>query len=214
MIKAIVGEVHLGVVFTVGFVFLLLLSILNFYSVRGSSLFQLLGTIIKFFPIILVIFVGLIGPNNTHTINKTDTMNAKALTTNFFNVQGMLLALPSVLFSFDSFLAVGNIAKDVRKPQTVPLVALVSIIIASLAYILFAIASGLTGVGNASELLANGLSKNDKVKQAIDIFINVLVTFSAVFVLNSLSLCLLKSSEGLVEAKQIAFWPFFARFHK
>ncbi|BAC44485.1 APC family permease [Malacoplasma penetrans] len=206
------ATMHFGWVFLAGFCLFIGLTALNFFALKLSSRVQFVGTIIKMFPLALAIVVGLIGVNDSHVIDKGTTGLAPGAfypTTDmqFFNFSGIITALPAVLFSFDSFLVVGNLANDVKKPErNVPFIALLTIIISSVIYILISIGSGLTGESSVSGILQSFLPDSPKIASTVDIIVNVFITLSAVFVVNAIQMGSLKSCEGLIASKEIMFY--------
>lgn len=224
-------KMHFGWVFFAGIVVLVFISFFNFLSINNSAKFQSFGTYTKIIPLALVIIIGLVGANNSHILNdgnllpldpndpiindSTSQVLIGIPSTNYFNVSGMFIALPAILFSFDSFLTIGNLANDVKNPEkTVPLVAVVTIVIASIIYILISIGAGLTGLGDAASIVTT-IVGNDNITaaNAINLTINILVTFSAIFVANGLSMGTLRSCESLVDDKQIFFYQWLNNFN-
>lgn len=211
------NNVHFGYVFVGGLIILGGLFIINFLSIRGVAIIQNSSLILKIIPIALVAIIGLSNANNSIIIDNPNgaentTNNVMAIpSTEWFSINGMFVALPSVLFSFDSFLNIGVLSTDVKNPKrNVPLVTIFTVTIAAIIYILIAIGSGLTGIGAAGDILKTVLPANDAIgRSALDITINVLITISAIGVCNSIVASLLRSSDALIETKQIMFAKFF-----
>lgn len=220
------APIHFGWVFFAGIIVFITLSCWNFFSIKSSSKFQTLGTFVKIIPLTLVIIIGFVGANNSHILNNNsavvDGVNTETglpvigiPTTSTFNVSGMFLALPAILFSFDSFLAIGNLGNDVKNPQkTVPLVAVVTIIIAAIIYIFISIGAGLTGTGDAAGIIQTIVGKNNEAAlNTINIIVNILITLSAIFVSNAISMASIRASESLVEDHNIMFYGFFEKLN-
>lgn len=215
-------------VFIGGIVILIVLGSWNYFSLKSSAKFQLVGTFIKIIPLVLVIIIGFIGANGSHILNDQELINSGnninestgldiigVPVTNQFNITGMFLALPAILFSFDSFLTIGSMGNDVKNPQkTIPLVAVVTIIVAAIIYIFISIGAGLTGMGDAASIVQTIVGKtNTEALNAISITVNILITFSAIFVANGLSMGTLKTCESIVDEKQIMFYNFFSKLN-
>lgn len=209
-------------VFIGGFVVLVFLSCFNYFSIKNSAKFQMFGTITKIIPLVLVAIIGLVGANNSHILDQPGSVENGVNTstgipvvgvpvTNMISFSGIFLALPAVLFSFDSFLTIGNMGNDVDKPEkTIPLVAVVTIVIAAIIYIFISIGAGLTGTGDAASIISTIVGKdNVAAKNTINIIVNILITLSAIFVANALSMATLRSCEGLVEEKQVMLYEKF-----
>ncbi|MDE6562943.1 MAG: amino acid permease, partial [Malacoplasma sp.] len=219
--------IHFGWIFIGGFVVFISITALNYLALKFSSRLQLVGTITKLIPLLLAIVVSLIGANSSHVINNpngiVDTTNPDNLinsanglsinaipSTNFFQITGVFSALPGILFSFDSFLTIGNLATDMKKPEKrVPIIAILTIVIAAVVYILISIGAGLTGMGSVGTILQTLFPKGtefETARKAVDIIINVFISLSAIFVVNALSMGSLKSCEGLIIAEEVMFY--------
>lgn len=206
--------VHFGYVFLGGVIVLGSLFAINFLSMKGVAIIQNTSLILKIIPIALVAIIGLCNANNSiildNSNNISNTVNNNVIatpSTKWFSVNGMFMTLPAVLFSFDSFLNIGVLSTDVKNPRkNVPLIAVFTVSIAAIIYILIAIGSGLTGLGSAGNILKTLLPEGDSVgKSALDITINVFITISAIGVCNSMVASLLRSSDTLIENRQIMF---------
>ncbi|MCF0218140.1 MAG: amino acid permease [Malacoplasma sp.] len=215
------NSVHIGYIFLCGVGLIIFIGLMNFFALKASGKMQFIGTITKLVPLVLAIVVGLIGANKTHILNNPamieNPVNNVGVpvyatsTTSSFDVSSLFLALPSILFAFDSFLCVGNLATEMDKPEKkVPIVAVITIIAAAIVYILIAIGSGLTGLGSVGEILKT-LTTNTQIQNDLAIAVNVFITVSAIIVINGMSMAFLKSCEGLVAAKHIMFYQFFQK---
>lgn len=208
-------------VFIAGFCLLLFISFFNYLSIKNSAKFQTVGTFIKIIPLFMVAIIGLIGANGSHIINSDITGSIssdnwpKIPVTSGFNVQGMFIALPAILFSFDSFLTIGNLGNDVKNPQkTIPLVAVLTIVIAAIIYILISIGAGLTGYGDAANIISTIFDKsNVGARNVVYIIVNIFITLSAIFVANAISMGTLRSCESMVDEKEIMFFNFFEKLN-
>ncbi|MDE5553174.1 MAG: APC family permease [Malacoplasma sp.] len=208
------GFIHFGYVFLGGVIILGSLFAINFLSIKGVALIQNTSLILKIIPISLVAIIGICNVNNSMIIDSnissslTSSNNVIAIpSTNWFSINGMFMTLPAVLFSFDSFLNIGVLSTDVKNPKrNVPLVAIFTVAIAAIIYIMIAIGSGLTGLGSAGDILKTLLpADNVTGKSALDITINIFITISAIGVCNSMVASILRSSDALIENGQIMF---------
>lgn len=225
--------IHFGYTFLFGVILIASIFVLNVFSQRWSTRFQNLTASIKFLPIIAVIIVGLIGINGSHQVlnaSQTDLENNPLIKiksqytgvslpeTQTFNAQGMFMAMPSIFFTFDSYVNIGNIAPFVKNEQrNVPLALVIGIIFSAIIYILLAIGSGLTGFGTAEQVLASLIPDDaanaEQTKKIVSIIINVFVTISALSVSNGMISALLKSASGLVDTGEIMGWQFYSRIN-
>lgn len=225
--------VHFGYVFLGGFIILASLIALNYLSLRGSSYLQMTSLVLKLVPLILVMIIGLVNANGSNILNKSvgdlsvasnplhnlqDSIK-NTPSTKWFNTAGMFTALPGVLFAFDSFTNVGNLATEVKNSKrTVPIVMVLSIVIAAIVYILISVGAGLTGFGDAGSILKtlvpDSLSNAANVRIAVDIIINIFITISAFGVCNAMTCSLLRSSESLIHSGLIMGWTFYDKLDK
>ncbi|MCF0217769.1 MAG: APC family permease [Malacoplasma sp.] len=214
-------SVHIGYILLCGTGLLIFIGLMNFFALKASGKVQFIGTITKLIPLVLAIVVGLIGANNSHILNNSamveNPVNAVGVTvyptstTSSFDVASLFLALPSILFAFDAFLTVGNLATEMDNPEKkVPLVTVVAMVIIAIVYILIAIGSGLTGLGSVGDILKT-VTKDPKIQSDLAIAVNVFITATAIIVINGISIAFLKSCEGLVAAKHIMFYQFFQK---
>lgn len=224
--------VHFGYVFLGGFIILASLIALNYLSLRGSSYLQMTSLVLKSVPLILVMIIGLVNANGSNILDKNPTdlsipsnplyeLQSKTTipSTKWFNTAGMFTALPGVLFAFDSFTNVGNLATEVKNSKkTVPLVMVLSIVIASIVYILISVGAGLTGFGDAGSILKtlvpDSLSNANEIRVTVDIIINVFITISAFGVCNAMTCSLLRSSESLIHSGLIMGYTFYEKLDR
>lgn len=136
---------------------LLFLHLMNYFSLRASGIFQQITTILKWIPLILVAFLGIImaNINNVKPIYiPKDYM--KFGQNAFFNGQhffftSMLASLPAVLFAYDAFLNFTSITHKIKGgSKRIPLVVIVGMISIITLYTLIALSSILHGSGMVS----------------------------------------------------------------
>lgn len=220
------GNVHFGFIFLGGFLIFASLITINFLSVRGSTWIQNSSMILKTVPIILVLIIGLINLNNSNILNQSSNnlinspikelygTNLDAFptpTTQGFNIEGMFIALPSILFAFDSFTNVGNMSGNIKNPdKTVPLILVISVLVAAVVYILIALGAAFTGFGDASSILKTIIPDNavnaNQIRSSLDIVVNIFITISAIGVVNGMSFSMIRGSQSIIESGQIMGW--------
>ena len=84
----------------------------NYFSHRISGYISVSTSILKFIPLLMVIFIGIIFLN-TH--NSSDSNNGFNQEISFEKaLQGIVLSMPSVFFAFDSFIGVGAWSKQIK----------------------------------------------------------------------------------------------------
>ena len=133
--------------------------LMNFYSAHVGGMFQVVTTILKWIPLLVVGVVGIaFASTNLHPsdgIHHGSGFIKKYGHDAFFNgssftFTGLLAALPAVLFSFDSFLNAANMHDKMKNPHKLPLVIVVGIISCLMLYLFIAVAAILHGTGNIS----------------------------------------------------------------
>jgi APA family basic amino acid/polyamine antiporter len=131
----------------------------NAFIGRANKKFSQITSPIKFIPLIMVIGLGIIfGSLHPDHNLFTDPGNIYGGTTDTnpgsFDINGVFMSLPPILFALDSFLIVGNIAGDVKEPQkNVPLSIILSMALSGFVYILVTVGQIFTGCGNAYDLI-------------------------------------------------------------
>ncbi len=108
----------------------LLLSLLNYYSIKESSWFNNIATVIESLGLIIIIILGI------KFIGKVDYFEMP----HGFN--GVLQATALIFFAFLGFDNIIKLAEETKDPQkTIPKAVMLSIIISSIIYILVAISA-------------------------------------------------------------------------
>ena len=129
-------------------IIMLLTNWLNNFAVQKSMSFI---SPIKFIPVLLVIIFGVWGgvqsngglfnPANTGIFGPTDKPYDLQ-----FSAIGVFNSLPAIMFAFDSFLIVGNVASNVKNPKkNIPLSIILSMVICGAFYFLVTISQLLCG---------------------------------------------------------------------
>ncbi|WP_027120013.1 APC family permease [[Mycoplasma] testudinis] len=224
------GQVHFGYIFLGGAIILVSFIALNLFATKSSAVFQYASIFFKIVPLVLVFIIGLINANQSDVFGKTAAeVNASPLAqapahvpgllpVSTFNVGGMFSALPAVFFTFDAYVTVGNMADDVKNPhRNIPLAIVFGIIIAAVIYIVISVGAGLTGFGNASDimqtLIPSTAANVAMARQGLAIFILVFISLSAFGVVNTLTLVTIKSNESLIEEGQVMGYQFLQKMN-
>ncbi len=139
----------------IGVIFTLLFLLVNFFSIKASGIVQQITTILKFIPLIFAFIVGVILPMT----NNAGGQNA--FHANRFTFQGLIVALPGVLFAYDAFMSVTTLTNKVKNGEKrVPTIVLVGMLSIIVLYTLIAISSILHNSGSIQELLTNVLPQS------------------------------------------------------
>ncbi|RIV16560.1 APC family permease [Mycoplasmopsis gallopavonis] len=192
------------VVLTGIFVYLAILAI-NFLALNVMVAIQKFSFFFKIVPLAIAIIIAFVGSATNPTINTTtpNLGTEYVPSTHGFNWSGLFLSLPIVLFAFDSFLSIGNLASDMAKPKQIPLVSVLTIVIAAVIYFLISLGVGLTGYPNVVQIFSIIVKNKPNLVKGLQIAIYLLLGVSGYFVCNSISLATLRSHQALVEEKQI-----------
>jgi APA family basic amino acid/polyamine antiporter len=178
--------------------------------------FSKVTTPIKFLPIAVVIILGItfgsiysehnlfIHPGEIFDTNKPASGNSN------FDMNGVFVSLPPILFALDSFLIVGNIASDVKNAKkNVPLSILISMILSGTVYLLTTIGQIFTGCGNVYQLIQFIFDKGQETDvistatRVCTIIVSTFVLISILGVNNSLSMAMVFSAQAVVDEEII-----------
>jgi APA family basic amino acid/polyamine antiporter len=96
-----------------GVILVLLLTLLNYISVKAGSTFQLVSTGIKLLVIIALV-VGILFSHNGSVTHFTEAVNPKK---GWPLVSGIIIAMTGAFFAFDGWINVAAIAGEIKQPQ-------------------------------------------------------------------------------------------------
>lgn len=197
---------------------------MNYFSTRASGIFQNITTVLKWVPLLIVAFAGLI-LLNTNTHPKTEGaahfgQNAFHNGTSF-QFTKMLSALPAILFAFDAFLNVGSLRSKMKNPSKLPFVVFMGMLSVLILYILIALAAILHGSGlvsgapmGASPADGYGIFDqifNKETAQAMGKFTIIMIAISTFGVMNGMSAASVSLIEQSIETNTIFGMKFFRR---
>lgn len=182
----------------------------NYFSVKFSGHISIVTSIIKFIPLLMVIFIGLIFANS-HNLDSTTTNGFKENISFSKAIQGIMLSIPSVFFAFDSFVGVGAWSKDIKGGEkTVPKVIITAMILVTIIYCLVCLSSifhfnpNKDGEGTTIlNVLIDSLPIN--VKKGITIFISLTIFISAFGTSNSICGTSMNEFKNLILHKKTIF---------
>ena len=144
-----IGDVPMYAHIILGLFIVVSFTTLNFLSARAGGWVQSVSTVLKWVPLLLVAFAGLILATTNHSVNGTFGVSAFSNGTEF-KFTAMLSALPAVLFAFDAFLSVGALRNKMKDPQKLPMVVFVGMLTVLVLYLMIATAAVLHGSGMVS----------------------------------------------------------------
>jgi len=131
----------------------ILLSFLNYYSIKQSSWFNSISTIVETLGLLIIIVLGIKYIGNVNYLEMPNGFN------------GVLTATALIFFAFLGFDNIIKLAEETKDPQkTMPKAIIWSIIISSIIYILVAISAvsilGWQALSNSSAPLADVAAKS------------------------------------------------------
>ena len=195
-------KVNFGLIMLVGFCFFIAFLFFNFFAMNASAKFQIVATSLKFIPLLMVIFAGIIYGSmnpNTNLFNNISTSNESNI-----SFIGIVVSIPSILFAFDSFIGVGNLSLDMKKPKrNVPLSIVIGMVTVTVFYLLISIAQIMVGQGNVYSMFKFILQSNSTASNVVNIILSIFILVSIIGVLNAFSLVSIKSCQSLADENLI-----------
>ncbi len=187
----------------------------NLLSKKFGGAVAKFATFIKFFPILMIIIIGLVfgfilGAGMWSNVYIKQIIEQFGETTirwsdsGSFTIGGVFKSIPAILFAFDSFLVIGNVQGQVENPEkNVPKSIVYAMIIAGTAQILITIAEITLGTGNPYLVLQAAIT--NKIGYIVSVcFISVCIVIAALGVINGCAMAGISSTQALVDDKMIA----------
>ncbi len=196
------SEVHFGYIALLSIFIFFFFIIFNGISLKWSGIFSSLTTLLKFIPILAIIIAGIVyaSVNNTSGMFDVNSQPSTSLSSPSFTL--IISSLPSVLFAFDSFSNIGNMALDIKKPEkNVSLVIIVGMITCSVLYLLTTISQLLISNGNGLNFFSNSFFGNPNVISALTTTLRIFIMISILGGVNSFSASIIRSFQSIVEEK-------------
>lgn len=186
----------------------------NLFSNKFGNIVAKGATFIKFFPILMIIIIGLVfgfmlgaGMWNNNYIKQIiidqGTTTIRWSDSGAFDLGGVFKSIPAILFAFDSFLVIGNVQGQVQNPQkNVPLAIVIAMIVAGIAQILITIAEITIGTGNPYLLLQASITH--KVGYIVCVvFVSASILIASLGVINSLCVAGISATRTLIDEDMI-----------
>lgn len=187
----------------------------NLLSKKFGGAVAKFATIIKFFPIFMIIIIGLVFGiimgagmwNNNYIkqiIEKFGETTIRWSDSGAFSIAGVFKSIPAILFAFDSFLVIGNVQGQVENPEkNVPKSIVYAMIIAGAAQIMITIAEITLGTGNPYLLLQASITH--KIGYIVCVcFISVCIVIAALGVINGCAMAGIGATEAIIDDKMVA----------
>jgi amino acid transporter len=183
---------------------------MNGISTRAAKGVSWVASICKFTPLILIGFLGIIFgalDGFTHTFFSTNTPITKLANGSSISILGIFASLPALLFTFDSFLIVGNAAGNMSKPQQqVPKAILIGIPIVAGLYLFVTVGQLLTGQRDVYaffDFIVTKVNGGNKAKTVVNILIGCAIMLSLFGSINAMTLGAVRSLQAGIESHDI-----------
>ena len=198
-------EIHLGIYAIITICFLAFFVLNNYFSLKFSSHISFVTSILKIIPLIMVIIIG-ISFFNQH--NSQGTNGFQITISPDKAIQGIMLSIPGVLFSFDSFIGIGSWSNNIKGGEkAVSRVIIFALVFVTVIYSLICIASIFHFDKSNGTTILNVLldSLPQNVKLGITSFIFITIFISAFGTTNSICGSALHEYKNLVIHENIFF---------
>ena len=197
-------EIHLGIYAIITICFLAFFILNNYFSIKFSSHISFVTSILKIIPLIMVIIIG-ISFFNQNNYGGTDGFQITISPDKA--IQGIMLSIPGVLFSFDSFIGIGSWSNNIKGGEkAVSRVIIFALVFVTIIYSLICIAS-IFHFNSKGTTILNVLldSLPQNVNLGITIFITITIFISAFGTTNSICGSALHEYKNLVIHENIFF---------
>lgn len=172
-----------------------------FYENVGKNI-QMITTILKIFPLLIIGIVGLFIVNDDAGFLKETGLGDQSkykIVENKSHFSMILMALPGILFAFDGFLSTTYIQKDVKNAEkNVPLALILGLTAVTFIYILTSIGTlNLDSSGSVAEA-AGKIFKNQIMNSTFKRLIFIFIAISALGTLNGYTFSLTKMTKDSI----------------
>lgn len=200
------GSGTVAYVFLVGAGFFALFMFLNYIASKGMKQFGNTVGLIKFIPIAMVVLLGIIfgvlySKCGIWTGHVFDASHGKVdYENNPINAMGVISSVPAILFSYEGYLAIGNVAGDMEKPEkNVPLAVIIGVIMISVLYLAITIGCMTSGTGNVYQLMSVLNNKNEVLADVLKLVISVFILICLIGVINAMCFSGIRAFQALCD---------------
>jgi amino acid transporter len=197
---------------------------INAFSTRAAKTISWVATVCKFTPLILIGILGITfgaldGFNHTLFTTSTQTASSTSSPRSHADVAlGIFASLPALLFTFDSFLTVGNAAVSMQKPdKQVPKAILIGIPIVAGLYLFVTVGQLLTGQRDVYaffEYVVKECHGSESAKTAINIIIGCIIMLSLFGSINAMTIGAVRSIQAGIDSENIMGAVIFKKLGK
>ncbi|MGL4343030.1 MAG: APC family permease [Metamycoplasmataceae bacterium] len=177
-------------------------SISNILSSKYTGFISQSTTILKMAPLLIVIIVGIVLPNNHETPSGGNGF-LENNNTFFQSFQGIMISLPAVLFAFDSFIGVGAMSDRIKNGEKVVSKIIVFGIISVLIIYIFVAISSILHSGDFSSVIENTITDifPKEVADGMNIFLSLTLFISIFGTANGVNAICLNEFKNLVKGE-------------
>lgn len=163
---------------------------LNIFASKGMARFSNIAGMIKFVPILAVIILGITFGilNNGGGLWNGNWFKPASEVASSPDIVGIITSIPSILFAFEGYLVVGNIASDMEKPEkNVPLSMVIALIIVSSLYLVITVGCMTAGTGNVYQLMEICFGKGTLMANICSNVMSIFIFICIIGVLNAIT---------------------------
>lgn len=197
-------------IFIAGGALFVLFIFLNMMASKGMAKFSNITGIIKFIPIAAVVILGITFGimnakgglwSNQWYRPDLDPTNPFIGRSDNVDVVGIITSVPSILFAFEGYLVVGNIACDMKNPErNVPLSMVLALIIVSALYLIITVGCMTAGTGNVYQLMEICFGKDTLATNICSNIASVFIFICIIGVLNAISFTGMRAFQASCES--------------
>lgn len=187
---------HIGLLMLIALGLIFFFLIFNYLSLKWSKRFQVLTTGMKFIPLIATGVAGVIygAMNPNLSLFNPSSATIPSGYTGTFQFTGILTALPSILFAYDSFLGIASLQSEMENPKKqVPLSIVIGIGICIALHMIITIGQIMVSSGTAGGVFETIFSNNKTLSVVSSTIISFFIFISAAGCLNSLMIVVLRT---------------------
>lgn len=200
--------IHMAAIMVIGLALIFLFIVFNYLSIKWSTRFQMVSTILKFIPLTMVAVAGLVY-GIMHP--ELSLFNSDGLTQHgSLSINGILSSIPAILFAYDSFLGVASLQGEMDNPRKkVPLTIVVGMGICIFMYLFVTIGQIMVSSGTAYGVFQTIFSGDKTASTILNIVISVFILICVLGVLNSLVLVALRANVYVIRYRIFyGYWWF------
>lgn len=192
---AILTNMFLGL----GLLFFLLM--IKRISIRTTGIIQTVTTFLKFLPLIVGVFAGIIvRAMGTEGVNNAFVAGPWLEESSATRILKVFAVLPAVLFAYDAFLNVASMTNKVKEGERrMPFIIGIGMLIITILYSMVGLSSALTDQTTIGGMVSLIAKDNQKIKQILEFTVNILIFVSAFGVTNGLTAVLNRDVQNLYD---------------